>query len=64
MNRKTVATITTEELLANGLGDCIAALTSKLGIKPCKACKRRQKTLNAIKLPFKVSMKLPSTGDE
>jgi hypothetical protein len=33
-----------------GLGDVIAALTSAVGIKPCKGCKRRQAWLNKIRI--------------
>ena len=32
-----------------GLGDVIAAMTSAVGIKPCKGCKRRQTWLNKIR---------------
>tara|TARA_X000001388_G_C2229771_1_gene122676 strand:+ start:1330 stop:1833 length:504 start_codon:yes stop_codon:yes gene_type:complete len=31
---------------SRGLGDTIAKITHKLGIKQCKSCKRRQKQLN------------------
>ena len=31
-----------------GLGDVVARLTSLFGIKPCDACKRRQKILNDL----------------
>ncbi len=33
---------------SRGLGDTIAKITTKLGIKPCKGCKKRQKWLNKI----------------
>ena len=33
---------------SRGLGDTIAKITTKLGIKPCKGCKKRQKWLNRI----------------
>jgi hypothetical protein len=29
-----------------GLGDSIAEITRRVGIKPCGACKKRQKKLN------------------
>jgi hypothetical protein len=35
-----------------GAGDMVAAITHKLGIKPCKACSQRRATLNRV-LPFK-----------
>lgn len=31
-----------------GIGDAVAAATSKVGIKPCGSCKRRQEALNAV----------------
>ncbi len=31
---------------SKGLGDTIAKITSRLGIKQCSACKKRQKALN------------------
>jgi hypothetical protein len=31
-----------------GLGDSIASLTSKVGIRPCGGCKERQKWLNEL----------------
>ena len=33
---------------SRGLGDTIAKITRKLGIKPCGGCKRRQKKLNKL----------------
>jgi hypothetical protein len=33
---------------SRGLGDTIAKLTRKLGIKPCGGCKKRQKRLNEL----------------
>lgn len=36
---------------SRGLGDVIAKVTSKLGVKPCKSCKKRQKWANRI-VPF------------
>tara|TARA_R100001463_G_scaffold55578_1_gene107221 strand:- start:2965 stop:3117 length:153 start_codon:yes stop_codon:yes gene_type:complete len=35
-----------------GLGDTIAKLTTKVGIKPCSSCKRRQEKLNRL-FPYK-----------
>ena len=35
-----------------GLGDVIANVTKKVGIKQCGGCKRRQATLNKL-VPFK-----------
>jgi pantoate kinase len=32
-----------------GLGDVVAAMTSAVGIRPCKGCKRRQAWLNKIR---------------
>ena len=37
---------------SRGLGDTIAKMTSKLGIKPCGGCKKRQEKLNKI-VPYK-----------
>ena len=37
---------------SEGLGDTIAKITTKIGIKPCGACKKRQKKLNEI-FPYK-----------
>lgn len=37
---------------SRGFGDTIAKLTSKIGIKPCGGCKKRQDQLNKI-LPYK-----------
>ena len=34
-----------------GLGDIVAMATKAVGIKPCAGCKKRQITLNKIKLP-------------
>jgi pantoate kinase len=33
-----------------GLGDMIAKITSAVGIKPCKGCKKRQSWLNRFKI--------------
>jgi hypothetical protein len=33
---------------STGLGDTIAKFTGLIGIKPCNACKRRQKKLNKM----------------
>lgn len=33
---------------SRGLGDTIARVTSRLGIKPCGGCKRRQEQLNKM----------------
>lgn len=38
---------------SRGLGDTVAKLTSAIGIKPCGACKQRQKKLNDL-VPYKV----------
>ena len=35
-----------------GFGDTVANLTKKIGIKPCVACKKRQKKLNDL-FPYK-----------
>jgi hypothetical protein len=35
---------------AYGLGDLVAALTSKLGIQPCDKCKKRRQALNRLRL--------------
>jgi len=37
---------TPDNLPSVGLGDTIAKLTKRIGIKPCGGCKKRQKTLN------------------
>lgn len=37
---------------SRGLGDTIANLTSKAGIKPCGGCKKRQNKLNKM-VPYK-----------
>ena len=33
---------------SRGLGDTIAKVTGKMGIKPCGGCKKRQKKLNKL----------------
>ena len=35
-----------------GLGDTVAKMTSKAGIKPCSGCKKRQAKLNKL-IPYK-----------
>jgi len=35
-----------------GAGDLIAGVTSALGIRPCRRCKRRQERLNRL-IPFR-----------
>ena len=47
---------------SEGLGDTIAKITTKIGIKPCGGCKKRQKWLNE-KFPYKDSLD-SSTNDE
>ena len=37
---------------SKGLGDTIAKVTSKLGIKPCGACNKRKEKLNRL-IPYK-----------
>jgi orotate phosphoribosyltransferase len=37
---------------SRGLGDVVAKVTTKLGIKPCGGCKKRQRRLNQL-VPFK-----------
>jgi hypothetical protein len=37
---------------SKGLGDTIAKMTKKVGIKPCGGCKKRQDKLNKI-FPYK-----------
>lgn len=37
---------------SRGLGDTIAKLAEKLGIKPCGGCKKRQALLNRL-VPYK-----------
>jgi hypothetical protein len=37
---------------SKGVGDTIAKITKAFGIKPCDACKKRQKKLNE-KFPYK-----------
>jgi len=32
-----------------GLGDLIADLTKRLGIRQCEGCKRRQRSLNTVR---------------
>lgn len=44
--------VTADNLPSRGLGDTVAKATSKLGIKPCGKCKKRQNKLNKI-LPYK-----------
>ena len=43
---------TADKLPSRGLGDSIAKLTDKLGIKPCGGCKARQARLNKL-VPYK-----------
>lgn len=55
MNRPVRVRVTPEAVdqLADdgyGLGDLIADLTKRLGIRQCDGCKRRQKTLNSVRL--------------
>jgi len=33
---------------SKGLGDTIAKITTKIGIKPCGGCKKRQQKLNKM----------------
>lgn len=35
-----------------GVGDTVARVTSRLGVRPCSGCKKRQEALNK-KLPYK-----------
>ena len=42
----------TEPPASRGLGDTIAKVTKKLGVKPCQGCKKRQKKLNEM-VPYK-----------
>lgn len=42
-----------------GLGDAVAALTTKLGVKPCGGCKKRQVALNKA-VQFKPRLVLPT----
>ena len=44
----------TEPGKIRGLGDLVAKITKFFGVKPCSACKKRQKWLNE-KFPFKYS---------
>jgi len=37
---------------SKGLGDTVAKITKAVGIKPCGACKKRQKKLNRL-FPYK-----------
>lgn len=37
---------------SRGLGDTVAKLTRKLGIRPCGGCKKRQALLNKL-IPYK-----------
>ena len=32
-----------------GVGDIIAGVTGKMGLKPCKKCEERRKALNRLK---------------
>jgi hypothetical protein len=41
-----------EEQKPKGLGDTIANMTKKVGIKPCGGCKKRQEKLNEV-FPYK-----------
>jgi len=40
------------QIVSRGLGDTIAKAASKLGVKPCGGCKKRQNKLNKM-LPYK-----------
>ena len=40
--------VTEANIPSRGLGDTIAKLTSKVGIKPCGGCKARQAKLNTL----------------
>lgn len=31
-----------------GLGDVVAAMTTAIGLKPCRGCRRRQRKLNKL----------------
>jgi hypothetical protein len=37
---------------SKGLGDTVAKITKAVGLKPCGACKKRQKKLNRL-FPYK-----------
>lgn len=41
-----------EKKKSKGLGDTVAKITKAVGIKPCGACKKRQKKLNRL-FPYK-----------
>ena len=43
---------TTEDKSSRGLGDTVAKVTKKLGIRSCGGCKKRQTLLNKI-FPYK-----------
>lgn len=40
---------------SKGLGDTVAKITSKVGIRPCGGCKKRQKWLNK-QFPYQNSL--------
>lgn len=40
----------TADRLPLGLGDVVAKVTTALGIRPCGACKKRQRALNAVRI--------------
>ena len=44
--------VTEANIPSRGLGDTIAKLTSKVGIKPCGGCAKRKAALNNI-IPYK-----------
>lgn len=44
----------TPEQASRGLGDTVAKITTKLGIKPCGGCKKRQKVLNKL-IPYQIN---------
>ena len=43
-----------EALAGRGLGDLVAGVTKRLGIRHCAGCERRRAALNKIRVPLKV----------
>ena len=44
-----------KRVVSRGLGDSMAILLTKLGVKACESCKRRQASLNKM-FPYKKSL--------
>ena len=47
--------LTVKPTRPKGLGDSMAAVLKKFGVKPCESCKKRQEVLNKI-FPYQTNL--------